>query len=1463
MRRSRMALLLILGMVAALLPMGVAPAAAATTLNPGDLAVVGINADNNAGGLDEIAFVLLVPVDAGTEIRFTDSGWLSSGSFRGNEGAIKYTAPTALAAGTVVNSVINAADFAADNDGIVGNNGFALSASGDQVFAFQGASDSPSFIFAAQTNSTMFQADATASTNSALPTGLTVGATAVAVGSGPGAGDEYDNSEYNSSVTSGTRAALLAVIANNANWNGSNSLIVPLPSGPFTVGVPVDVPPTVSSTVPASGDTGVAIDSDVVVAFSEPVTVTNPWFGISCVDSGIHTAAMSGGPSTFTLNPDGDFANDELCTVTLTAAQIVDQDDPFEPMESDYSWSFTTAPAGELITLIHDVQGADFSSPMVGDMVTIEGVVVGDFQQADGYPNATYDNDIDGYHVQEEDFDADADPLTSEGIFVRDNDNAVAVGDVVKVTGTVAESFGLTRIQDVTAALVNDPIDPAKPTTVTPATVALPISGNIDFESVEGMSVLLPQALVIAEYFNFDRFNETVLTTDRAAQPTAVFAPGSPQAAALADLNARSRITLDDGRGSQNPDPAIHPNGRIFDLTNLFRGGDTVANVTGAMDYSFGAYKVQATIAPDFSGGGEYASTNARPTSPAGVGGDLTVATFNVLNYFTTLDNAGPICGPGGDQGCRGADTAEEFTRQKTKIIRAIADIDADVVGLMEIENDAVDVAVDDLVDGLNAATAPGTYANIVTGPVGPDAIRVALIYKPGSVTPYGAHAVLEGAFLDPNNLGSAKNRAALAQSFVDNADGGVFTVAVNHLKSKGSQCGTGDDDPEQGSCNLTRTLAAGMLADWLGTDPTGSGDADFLIIGDLNSYDMEDPISLLAGRGYTDLVLRDLGDYAYSYVFSGQWGYLDYIMSNRAATPQVTDTTIWHINADEPDILDYDMSFKKPAQEALWEPNAFRSSDHDPVIVGLELTVTPMQAKEHALGTLAALLPTGNKQDDKRISKAIESIEDSLNSRYWVDDTHLTDKGNKVFDEEKKAVKDLMKVRGPAEADVQHVIDALVKADETLAATAIDEAIAAGGDAQDIAKAEREMGRALDDLGRDRPDKAIDHYKKAWSYAQKALDDVPARFATFNAALNRRDAGDLVTELSSPGSAQPATIAEIIQRNRPDVLLVNEFDYDAGGVAAELFQENYLSMSQGGADPIVYPYRYVAPSNTGVPSGFDLNNNGVVGGPDDAFGFGFFEGQYAFVVYSMYPIDDAKIRTFQNFLWRDMPGALLPEDPPGTPWFTDDELDVVRLSSKNHVDVPIRVDGKTVHFLVSHPTPPVFDGDEDRNGKRNYDEIRFWADYVSGGKTARYIYDDAGKTGGLSGGAKFVIAGDLNSDPFDGDSYPGSAQLLLDHPKVNDTMTPSSLGGPEQAADQGGANIGQGGNPAFDTADFADFPGQPGNLRADYVLARKNMKIVASGVFWPLEADPLFPLVGVYQFPGSDHRLVWIDIDQ
>jgi hypothetical protein len=382
------------------------------------------------------------------------------------------------------------------------------------------------------------------------------------------------------------------------------------------------------------------------------------------------------------------------------------------------------------------------------------------------------------------------------------------------------------------------------------------------------------------------------------------------------------------------------------------------------------------------------------------------------------------------------------------------------------------------------------------------------------------------------------------------------------------------------------------------------------------------------------------------------------------------------------------------------------------------------------------------------------------------------------------------------------------------------------------------------------------------------ARTEGPVRFATFNASLNRGAAGVALSDLSTPGNDQADAVAEIIQRIRPDILLINEFDYypptaeHPEGPLVEAFRENYLEVGHNGATPIDYPYTFVAESNTGIPSGFDLNNNGVVAGPDDAFGFGFFPGQFGMAVFSSFPIQTADIRTFQHFLWKDMPGARLPDDPntaAPADWYSPAELDVFRLSSKSHWDVPITIGRKTVHFLVSHPTPPVFDGPEDRNGTRNFDEIRFWADYITTGETSSYIYDDSGTFGGLKGGQLFVIAGDQNSDPLDGDSIPGSIQQLLEHDLVNTSVTPSSAGAVEAAALQGGANLTHLSNPAFDTADFSDVA--PGNLRADYVLPRVNLKIMASGVFWPVQADPLSSLTGVFPFPSSDHRAVWIDV--
>jgi uncharacterized protein len=583
---------------------------------------------------------------------------------------------------------------------------------------------------------------------------------------------------------------------------------------------------------------------------------------------------------------------------------------------------------GDPATFIHTIQGSGLASTDQGNVRAVEAVVVATFQGT---------NQIGGYFLQEEDSDADANPLTSEGLRVFDNANSPSVGDVVRIRGSVTEFSGLTELTNILDFAV------CGSGVATPATLSLPVSDVNDFEAYEGMAVTFPQALVISEFFNFDRFGEIVLTTDVRFQPTAVFEPGSTQVSdAMADY-LLNRITLDDGRSNQNPDPAIHPNGDAFDLTNLFRHGDTVANVTGVLDFAFGLYRIQPTQ------GADYTAVNPRPAAPEDVGGNLVVASFNVLNYFTTLDNSGPICGPLQDQDCRGADNATEFTRQRDKIIAALMAMDADVVGLIEIENHPADVPTADLVSGLNDAMGAGTYDYVATGAIGSDAIRVAFIYKPATVSTVGDFAVLDTSvdsrFLDDFN------RPVLAQTFVNNSTGGVFTAAVNHLKSKGSDCNAiGDPDlgDGAGNCNLTRLAAAEALVDWLATDPTGSGDEDFLIIGDLNSYDKEDPIdAILEGADdvlgtaddYTDLLFNFIGEFAYSYLFDGQLGYLDHALSNAALLGEVSGVTVWHINADEADLIDYDTSFKRPNQDAIYAPDAYRSSDHDPVIVGLELT--------------------------------------------------------------------------------------------------------------------------------------------------------------------------------------------------------------------------------------------------------------------------------------------------------------------------------------------------------------------------------------------------------------------------------------------------------------------------------------------------------------------------------------------
>jgi uncharacterized protein len=597
-------------------------------------------------------------------------------------------------------------------------------------------------------------------------------------------------------------------------------------------------------------------------------------------------------------------------------------------------------------TPIHAIQGSGAAAAISGTVAT-KGVVVGDFE---GTAAAS------GFYIQ--DLTGDGDAATSDGLFVFSGSaNLVSVGQVVRVTGFARERFNQTTINGSnsnTAAVTAANIVQCGTGSVTPTDVTLPFANADVPERYEGMLVRFPQPLVIAEYFNYDRFGEIVLAQPLAGEPrpfsgTALDEPGAPANARTA-ANALRRITLDDVQSAQNPPTLRHPNGLPFSLGNRFRGGDTVANALGVLAYDFNLYRIFPT------GPADYTAANPRPAAPEPVGGTIRVAAMNTLNFFVTADYpAGdPLdnkCGPANNVECRGwdSDQVNEFTRQRDKLLTALAGLDGDVIGLNELENSTGVEPLASITAGL-----PG-YAYIETGTIGTDAIKVGLIYRPAAVTPVGAFKVLTSA-VDPRFI-DTKSRPSLAQTFEVNATGARFTVAVNHLKSKGSDCNdVGDPDllDGQGNCSQTRRAAAEALVDWLATDPTGSGDPDFLIMGDLNSYAREDAIGEIAagsddtvgtGDDFTNLIHRFHGDFAYSYTFDGQAGYLDHALANTSLLGQVTGAAEWHINSDEPDVLDYDTSFKPPAQDALYEVNPYRTSDHDAVVVGLAPNAPPTVA--------------------------------------------------------------------------------------------------------------------------------------------------------------------------------------------------------------------------------------------------------------------------------------------------------------------------------------------------------------------------------------------------------------------------------------------------------------------------------------------------------------------------------------
>ena len=365
-------------------------------------------------------------------------------------------------------------------------------------------------------------------------------------------------------------------------------------------------------------------------------------------------------------------------------------------------------------------------------------------------------------------------------------------------------------------------------------------------------------------------------------------------------------------------------------------------------------------------------------------------------------------------------------------------------------------------------------------------------------------------------------------------------------------------------------------------------------------------------------------------------------------------------------------------------------------------------------------------------------------------------------------------------------------------------------------------------------------------------------RVATYNTSLFSDEAGGLVGELEGD-SAHARKVAAVLQRVRPDLVLLNEFDYDPAHRAADLFQQRYLEVAQaGGGEALRYPFRYLAPVNTGVPSGLDLDGNGEAGGEgrtggNDAWGYGLHPGEYGMLVLSKYPIDASKVRTFQLLRWSAMPGALRPIDPASRGFFHPDAVWTrLRLSSKSHWDVPVRTPGGIVHFLASHPTPPVFDGPEDRNGKRNHDEIRLWSEYLSAG-AMDWLCDDQGGCGGLAADARFVIAGDLNNDPVDGDGLHEAIVELLEHPRVLRYATPRSEGGAETAMAYAAKGIAHRGSPQHVTGDFGP---EAGAMRLDYVLPSTGFGLVDSGVFWPPAGSEEAKIAD-----GSDHHLVWVDL--
>jgi uncharacterized protein len=593
---------------------------------------------------------------------------------------------------------------------------------------------------------------------------------------------------------------------------------------------------------------------------------------------------------------------------------------PVQPPVAALPTCSATVSAAAPLTNITNVQGTGSISPLQSQTVTVRGVVVGTFQNS---VTPTTVTQLNGFFIQQP--TPDADPLTSEGLFVFAPTAArVATGDYVQVEGRVAEFGGAADSVTQLAGTVTVSIC-GSGVAVAPKVLNLPAATSTELERYEGMLVQLPQTLAVTEMFELGRFGQMALSlTGRQ------FHPNNGNVTVTNAQNLLSRIVLDDGSSAQNP--AQIPYLSAAGPAGTRRMGDTVQNLTGVLSHNFSVYRLHPVSAPSFT------SANSRPATAPVVAGNLKVASFNVLNYFTTF-------------GSRGANNAAEFTRQQAKIVEAIVGLDADVLGLMEIENNS-DVATQNLVAALNARMGAGTYAAVNSGTFGTDVIKVDILYKPARVKRIGGVALPTGA--DLANYTAASGRPPLAQRFASVANDGGFWFVVNHFKSKGSCPASGDIEAGQGCWNLARTAQSQALNSFVSKLQT-QGESDVLLMGDINSYLNEDPTKILETVGYESLLKRMPANDRYTYVFGGETGALDHGYASSSMKAQVTGVNVWHINADEPSVIDYNTEFKTDDRYAA---TPFRASDHDPVILGLTLTAdAPV-----SLPTLSAGIPTAGQ---------------------------------------------------------------------------------------------------------------------------------------------------------------------------------------------------------------------------------------------------------------------------------------------------------------------------------------------------------------------------------------------------------------------------------------------------------------------------------------------------------------------